>query len=164
MGVLDTGVTDVHVQAVFVAHKVDGDLFIKCKNAFINCRAMLSPDVANIIIPLHMITGSDHSSGVFWSWQETRVEGRNQWPSSKTASHGCRWKHHPGRGCRIRHENFCDLQDLWWQYICYMWTGKVIKMSDFHRTIIHYNTTSKGQILLRIFRNITTCWITLPHQ
>ena len=63
--VLDTGVTDVHVQAVFVAHKVDGDLFIKCKNAFINCRAMLSPDVANIIIPLHIITGSDHTSGVF---------------------------------------------------------------------------------------------------
>ena len=63
--VLDTGVTDVHVQAVFVAHKVDGDLFIKCKNAFINCRAMLSPDVANIIIPLHIITGSDHSSRVF---------------------------------------------------------------------------------------------------
>ena len=63
--VLDTGVTDVHVQAVFVAHKVDGDLFIKCKNAFINCRTMLSPDVAYIIIPLHIITGSDHSSGVF---------------------------------------------------------------------------------------------------
>ena len=65
MVVLDTGVTDVHVQAVFVAHKVDGDLFIKWKNAFINCRAMLSPDVANIIIPLHIIAGSDHSSGVF---------------------------------------------------------------------------------------------------
>ena len=63
--VLDTGVTDVHVQAVFVAHKVDGDLFIKCKNAFINCRAMLSPDIGNIIIPLNIITGSDHSSGFF---------------------------------------------------------------------------------------------------
>ena len=26
---------------------------------------MLSPDVANVIIPLHIITGSDHSSGGF---------------------------------------------------------------------------------------------------
>ena len=26
---------------------------------------MLSPDVANIIIPLHIITGSDHTSGFF---------------------------------------------------------------------------------------------------
>ena len=68
--VLDTGVTDVHVQAVFVAHKVDGDLFIKCKNIFINCRSILSPDVANIIIPLHIITGSDHSSRFFGHGKE----------------------------------------------------------------------------------------------
>ena len=60
--VLDSEDTDVYVQAVFVAHKQEGDLFIKRKNASINCRAMLSSDVANTIIPLHIITGSDHTS------------------------------------------------------------------------------------------------------
>ena len=63
--VLDSEDTDVYVQAVFVAHKLEGELFMKRKNEFINCRAMLSADVANIIIPLHIITGSDHTSGFY---------------------------------------------------------------------------------------------------
>lgn len=29
------------------------------------CRAMLSEEVADIIIPLHVITGSDHTSGFY---------------------------------------------------------------------------------------------------
>ena len=63
--VLDSEDTDVYVQAVFDAYKLEGDLFIKRKNEFINCRAMLSADVANIIIPLHIITGSDQTSGFY---------------------------------------------------------------------------------------------------
>ena len=51
------------VQAAYVAQQIRGDLLIKHKNAFINCRAMLS-DVADII-PLHVITGSDHTSGFY---------------------------------------------------------------------------------------------------
>ena len=40
-------------------------LLIKRKNEFISCSAMLSEDVADIIIPLHVITGSDHTSGFY---------------------------------------------------------------------------------------------------
>jgi len=41
------------------------DLMIKCKHAIINCKARLSHDVAQIIVPLHVITGSDHTSGFY---------------------------------------------------------------------------------------------------
>ena len=63
--VLDSEDTDVYVQTAFVAHQLRGDLLIKCKHALINCRAMLSEEVADIIIPLHVITGSDHTSGFY---------------------------------------------------------------------------------------------------
>ena len=71
--VLDSEDTDVYVQAVFVAHTLEGDLFIKRKNEFINCRAMLSADVANSIIPLHIITGSDHTSGFYGHGKKNNV-------------------------------------------------------------------------------------------
>ena len=63
--VLDSEDTDVYVQAAFVAHQLRGDLLIKRKHALINCRAMLSEEVADIIIPHHVITGSDHTSGFY---------------------------------------------------------------------------------------------------
>jgi len=40
-------------------------LLIKHKKEYISCSAMLSDDVANIIIPVHVITGSDHTSAFF---------------------------------------------------------------------------------------------------
>ena len=64
--VLDCRDTEVFVQqAAYVAQQIRGDLLIKHKNAFINCRAMLTEEVADIIIPLHVITGSDHTSGFY---------------------------------------------------------------------------------------------------
>ena len=63
--VLESEDTDVYVQAAYVSHQFRGDLLIKRKHDLINCRAMLSADVANIIIPLHVITGSDHTSGFY---------------------------------------------------------------------------------------------------
>ena len=51
------------VQVLYLG--IEGDLFIKRKNAAINCRAMLSSDVANIIIPLNIITGTDHIYGFY---------------------------------------------------------------------------------------------------
>ena len=63
--VLDCGDTDVFVQAAYVSQQIRGDLLIKQKKAFINCRAILFEEVADIIIPLHVITGSDHSSGFY---------------------------------------------------------------------------------------------------
>ena len=49
--VLDSEDTDVYVQAAYVSHQLQGTLLIKRKHEFINCSAMLSEDVANIIIP-----------------------------------------------------------------------------------------------------------------
>ena len=63
--VLDSEDTDVYVQAAFVVHQLRGDLLITRKHALINCRAMLSEEVADIIISLHVITGSDHTSGFY---------------------------------------------------------------------------------------------------
>lgn len=48
---------DTDVQAAYVSQQVRGDLLIKRKHALINCRAMVSEEVADIIIPLH-VTGS----------------------------------------------------------------------------------------------------------
>ena len=55
----------MYVQAAYVSQQVRGDLLIKRKHALINCRALLSEEVADIIIPLHVITGSDHTSGFY---------------------------------------------------------------------------------------------------
>ena len=63
--VLDSTDTDVYVQAAYVSQQHIGDLMIKCKNAFINCRGMLSKEVADVIIARHVITGSDHTSSFY---------------------------------------------------------------------------------------------------
>ena len=65
MVVLDSEDTDVYVQAAYVSHQLHGDLLIKRKDVLVNCSAMLSEDTANIIIPLHVISGSDHTSGFY---------------------------------------------------------------------------------------------------
>ena len=55
----------MYVQAAYVSHQLHGDLLIKRKDVVVNCHAMLSEDTANIIIPLHVISGSDHTSGFY---------------------------------------------------------------------------------------------------
>ena len=63
--VLDSEDTDVYVQAAYVSQQLQGDLIIKRKHAIINCKSLLSHEVGHIIIPLHIITGSDHTSGFY---------------------------------------------------------------------------------------------------
>ena len=63
--VIDSEDTDVYAQAAYVSHQLGGDLLIKRKHELINCKAMGSKDVADIIIPLYVITGSDHTSGFY---------------------------------------------------------------------------------------------------
>ncbi|KAL8603169.1 hypothetical protein ACOMHN_032615 [Nucella lapillus] len=72
--VLDSEDTDVHVQAAYLSQQLPGDLLIKRKDAFINCRDMLSNEVSQIIIPLHVITGSDHTSGFYGHGKKTVME------------------------------------------------------------------------------------------
>ena len=63
--VIDTADTDVYVQAAYVSQQVEGDLCIRRKGSFLICRNMLRENVAKIIIPAHVITGTDHTSGFF---------------------------------------------------------------------------------------------------
>ena len=62
--VLDSEDTDVYVQATYLSQQLPGDLLIKRKHVFINCRDML-PEVSQIIISLHVINGSNHTSGFY---------------------------------------------------------------------------------------------------
>ena len=55
----------MYVQAAYISQQVRGDLLIKHKHLLIDCHAMLSEEVADIIIPLHVIPGSDHTSGFY---------------------------------------------------------------------------------------------------
>ena len=63
--VLDSEDTDVYVQAAYVSHQLAGKLLMKRKHDFIDCRAMLPEEVSKVIIPLHVITGGDHTSGFY---------------------------------------------------------------------------------------------------
>ena len=63
--VLDSEDTDVYVQAAYVSHQIGGKLLIKRKQALVNCHSMLPYDVSNVIVPLHVLTGSDHTSGFY---------------------------------------------------------------------------------------------------
>ena len=63
--IIDSEDTDVYVQAAYVSHNVVGELFIKRKSVLVNCQDMLPEIVAKIIIPLHIISGSDHTSAFF---------------------------------------------------------------------------------------------------
>ena len=55
--------SDVYVQAAYVSHSLRGDLMIKHKNALVDWLAMLPDEVTNIIIPLHVMSESDHIPG-----------------------------------------------------------------------------------------------------
>ena len=63
--VIDTEDTYVYVQAAYVSQQVEEDLCIRRKGSFVICRNMLPENVAKIIIPAHVITGTDHTSGFF---------------------------------------------------------------------------------------------------
>jgi len=71
--ILDSEDTDVYVQAAYVSHQLQGNLLIKHKKEYISCSAMLSEDVANIIISLHVITGSDHTISAFFGHGKKKV-------------------------------------------------------------------------------------------
>ena len=64
----------MYVQADYVSQQDRCDLLIKRKHLLIDCRAMLSEGVADIIIPLHVITGSDHAPGFYGYWKKKVLE------------------------------------------------------------------------------------------
>jgi len=47
---------------------------MKRKNNYIDCCTMLTEDVAEIIIPLHVISGSDHTSSFYGHGKKKLLE------------------------------------------------------------------------------------------
>ena len=54
-----------YVQAAYISHQIRGDLVMKRKDGSVSCHAMLSDEVARVIIPPQVITGSDHTSDFY---------------------------------------------------------------------------------------------------
>jgi len=115
--VLDSGDTYVYVQAAYVSHKLQANLWIKSKNEFISWSAELSEHVANIIMPLYVITSSDHTSTAMakrnccnkWSViqrQESSSNGQVRVCSYETKSKLIR-KHLSCTKSTCLHENTC---------------------------------------------------------
>ena len=63
--IIDRQDTDVYVQAAYVAHQLQGDLFIKCSNSLVNCSSLLNEELSNIIIAARLISGCDHTPGLY---------------------------------------------------------------------------------------------------
>ena len=68
--VLDSEDTDVYVQAAYVSHQIRSKLLIKRKQALVDCHTMLPYDVSSVIVPLHVLTGSDHTSEFYGHWKK----------------------------------------------------------------------------------------------
>jgi hypothetical protein len=72
--VIDSEDADVYVQAAYVAHKLPGELKIYRKseeNVFVDCKSLCSNQMAEIIIPLHVMTGCDSNSAFFGHGKKT---------------------------------------------------------------------------------------------
>ena len=69
--VIDAEDTDVVVLAAYVAHTTDGILGIRRKKIVIDCRKLCLPEVAQVLIPLHLFTGADSVSGFFGHGKRT---------------------------------------------------------------------------------------------
>ena len=63
--VLDTEDTDAYVQASYVAKQIQGPLYIKRKKELISASDLCDESMVECLIPLHVITGSDHNSGFY---------------------------------------------------------------------------------------------------
>ena len=63
--IIDSEDTYVYVQAAYVAHNLLGDLLIKNKNTLFKCTNLVSSNIANVLIPFHVITGCDQTSGFY---------------------------------------------------------------------------------------------------
>ena len=72
--IIDSEDTDVYVQAAYVSNMVEGQLLIKRKKVYVDCRTFLPRDVSEIIIPLHVMTGCDHNCGFYGRGKKMVIE------------------------------------------------------------------------------------------
>ena len=69
--VIDAEDTDVVVLVAYVAHHTDGILAIKRKNVLVNCQTLCPKDIAEMLIPLHIHSGSDTTCAFFGHGKKT---------------------------------------------------------------------------------------------
>ena len=72
--IIDSEDTDVYVQAAFVSHVLPGNLYLKHKRSLFNCAEMLPDEISNFVVPFHIITGCDHTSGFFGRGKKSLFE------------------------------------------------------------------------------------------
>ena len=72
--VIDSEDTDVYVQAAYVSNNSPGCLLIKNKNTLINCADLVPNNIANVVIPFHVISGSDHTAGFYGRGKKSLFE------------------------------------------------------------------------------------------
>ena len=63
--VMDTADTDNYVQAAFISHQLQGNLFIKHKDGYINSYDLLDDDTSEVVIPAHIFGGGDHTKSFY---------------------------------------------------------------------------------------------------
>ena len=63
--VMDTADTDNYVQAAFISHQLQGNLFIKHKDGYINSYDLLDDDTSEVVIPAHIFGGGDHTNSFY---------------------------------------------------------------------------------------------------
>ena len=63
--IIDAENTEVIALSWFVANKENRLLGIKSKKSTYNCQKLCSPELATIIVQLHVLTGSDTTSSFF---------------------------------------------------------------------------------------------------
>ena len=61
----DSKDTEVYVQTAYVTHDLKYDPFIKNKNNLFKCVELVTSNITNVLIPFHVITGYDHTSGFY---------------------------------------------------------------------------------------------------
>ena len=75
--VIDAEDTDVLALAAYVANTVDGILTIERKQNIIDCRTLCSKEISDIIIPLHIHSGSDTTTAFFAHGKNYNFRQRN---------------------------------------------------------------------------------------
>ena len=69
--VIDTEDTDNYVQAAYVSNRRPGEILMKRKNIYVNAQSLCKESEIDSIIPLHIITGSDHTSEYYGIGKKT---------------------------------------------------------------------------------------------
>jgi len=123
---------------------------------------VISKDVANIIMPLYVITGSDHTSvWLLRPWQKDTAATGAHWIRGNRAPRTGRWKSGVTKRSQSWYESIRPVQSLYmptWERMCYLWAGQGFKMAKKWRKIAQSATplmTSYWIIICKRTNDIT---------